>query len=310
MPRRRPPPPPFVAAADAALALLNRAPLAGRPVGLLGLPRPALAAAFALRARGCPVLAVDVVERAEAVAVGVRYTSVHDLFASADVVLLFAPRLPATVGAVDAHVLRDARPGLVLVGVEPAGVVDAAALARAVDDGIVAAAVAVEPPGARPGAAWAALCERGAVLLAARPDPAHPPEPLPPPPTPPARSPARSPGASPPPAPPSPPLASVASPRRRPLRAESPLPSPAPPRATAAISVPVPQAAPPDTPPASPPLASVASPLRRPLRLPVPPVPFVPRRRPRRPARPLAPAAPAFCRDDDTAPAMAALALR
>ena len=103
--------------------------LAGRTVGVVGTGRIGARVARTLRLGfGCEVLASDVVEDPELVAIGVRYTDVDALLREADLISLHCPLTPDTRHLIDAASLAGARPGVTIVNTSRGALIDAAAL--------------------------------------------------------------------------------------------------------------------------------------------------------------------------------------
>jgi D-3-phosphoglycerate dehydrogenase len=105
------------------------------------------------RARGfaMKVLACDVArDRALADAYGVRYVELPELLRASDFVTLHVPRLPATIGLIGERELGLMKPGAYLINTARGGIVDEAALFRALKEGRIAGAAldvfAEEPP--------------------------------------------------------------------------------------------------------------------------------------------------------------------
>jgi len=127
----------------------------GCVLGVVGLGDIGARVARRARALGLEVLASDPVVHDASFAVqelGVRLLPLPDLLAQSDAVTLHLPLVPATRRLIDAEALRRMRPGALLVNTSRGGLVDEAALARALRDGhLGGAALDVreqEPPGA------------------------------------------------------------------------------------------------------------------------------------------------------------------
>jgi phosphoglycerate dehydrogenase-like enzyme len=126
--------------------------LHSRTVGVVGLGQIGLAVARLFRAVGADVVYADPAPRdpAAAEAFGLRRLDLDSLLAGSDVVTLHVPLLPATRGLISEAGLRRMRPGALLVNASRGGVVDEAALARALAGGHLGGAVldvyGQEPP--------------------------------------------------------------------------------------------------------------------------------------------------------------------
>lgn len=110
--------------------------LHGRTVGVVGTGRIGALVARTLRAGfGCEVLASDIIEDPELVALGVRYVRPIDLLHESEIITLHCPLTPETHHLVNAGVLAEARRGLVLINTSRGGLIDTAALIEALKRG-------------------------------------------------------------------------------------------------------------------------------------------------------------------------------
>jgi glyoxylate reductase len=105
------------------------ADVAGQTIAIVG-GAGRIGAAVARRARGFDM---------EVIAVG-RGDDLHQALGQADFVSLHAPLTPATHHMIDDAALRAMKPGAILVNTGRGGLIDQPALARALDDGRLAAA--------------------------------------------------------------------------------------------------------------------------------------------------------------------------
>jgi D-lactate dehydrogenase len=115
--------------------------LRGRTIGLIGVGQIGLHTAKIARGFGMHVLAAD--PRPQpllAELVGFRYVGLEELVASADIVSLHAPLVPATRHVVDRELLKRFKRGALLVNTARGGLVDTEALLWALDEGILAGA--------------------------------------------------------------------------------------------------------------------------------------------------------------------------
>ncbi|MFJ9719237.1 hydroxyacid dehydrogenase [Streptomyces sp. NPDC101213] len=126
--------------------------LAGRTLGIVGYGRIGRQVARRLAAFDMRILVHD--PYADTVGDDVRATGLDELLAASDVVTLHLPKTPATTGLVGARELALMKPTALLVNTARGGIVDEAALARALRDGELAGAAldvfATEPPGHSP----------------------------------------------------------------------------------------------------------------------------------------------------------------
>jgi D-3-phosphoglycerate dehydrogenase len=121
-------------------------------VGLIGFGHVGRDVARLLRAFGSRVLAHDIRDiAAPAAGLGAEVTGLETLLPTADVVSLHVPLTRRTAGLLDASRISALKPGAVLVNTARGGLVDEAALCRALTGGRLAGAgfdvFAIEPPG-------------------------------------------------------------------------------------------------------------------------------------------------------------------
>ena len=124
--------------------------VAGKTVGILGLGRIGQLVAQRLAAFDVTLLAHDpYIQPGRAAQLGVRMVPLDELLRESDFLTVHLPRTPETVGLIGTEQLATTKRGVVLVNAARGGLVDEAALARALASGQVAAAgvdvFAVEP---------------------------------------------------------------------------------------------------------------------------------------------------------------------
>ena len=103
--------------------------LSDRKVGVVGTGRIGALVARALRLGfGCEVLASDLVEDPELVAIGVRYAPVNDLLREVDLITLHCPLTPQTRHLIDQDRMAAARPGVMIINTSRGALIDTAAL--------------------------------------------------------------------------------------------------------------------------------------------------------------------------------------
>ena len=126
--------------------------LAGKTLGVVGLGR--IGAAVALRARALQMIVLGhdaVVSDARAESLGVRRASLEELLRCSDFVTLHVPLTEATRSLIGAVELDLMKPTAYVINCARGGLIDEAALERALDGGTIAGAaldvVATEPPG-------------------------------------------------------------------------------------------------------------------------------------------------------------------
>ncbi|WP_157874357.1 2-hydroxyacid dehydrogenase [Streptomyces sp. AcH 505] len=113
--------------------------LLGKTVGLLGLGHIGQAVARRLGGFGVELIYHDLRRAAPEVEAecAIRYVSVDELVATADVLSLHLPSTPATDRIIGADVLSRTKPGLILINTARGSLVDEHALAQAIKDGRV-----------------------------------------------------------------------------------------------------------------------------------------------------------------------------
>jgi D-3-phosphoglycerate dehydrogenase / 2-oxoglutarate reductase len=129
--------------------------LYGKTLGIVGLGRVGALVAQRCNAFGMRLLAYDpFVSRDRAAQMGVELASLADVLARADVVTIHLPKTPETTGLLGEAELAAMKRGARLVNTARGGIVDEAALAKAVGDGHLAGAAldvfAEEPTTASP----------------------------------------------------------------------------------------------------------------------------------------------------------------
>jgi D-3-phosphoglycerate dehydrogenase len=116
--------------------------LNGKTLGIVGLGRVGVLVAQRASAFGMRLIAYDPFVSADrARQLGVHLVpTVDELVADSDFVTVHLPKTPETIDLLDAKVLAKAKPGLRIVNTARGGIIDEAALADAVRDGVVAGA--------------------------------------------------------------------------------------------------------------------------------------------------------------------------
>ena len=112
-----------------------------KTLGVVGLGKIGSHVAKVARAMGMEVIAYDPFIAADrAQQMQVRLTDLAELFRSADYVTLHIPRTKDTENLVNAELLRTMKPSARIVNCARGGVVDEAAIAEAIDKGVIAGA--------------------------------------------------------------------------------------------------------------------------------------------------------------------------
>jgi D-3-phosphoglycerate dehydrogenase / 2-oxoglutarate reductase len=115
--------------------------LQDKVAGLLGLGKIGVLVAQRLASFGMTIIAYDpYVAAARAAQLGVRLVSLEELLAESDFISVHLPKNAETVGIIGDRQLHMVKPGLRIVNAARGGLVDEAALARALADGRVAGA--------------------------------------------------------------------------------------------------------------------------------------------------------------------------
>ena len=109
--------------------------LHGRTVGIVGTGRIGTATATILRGFGCHVVANDLQHEPLCEAIGVRYTSLHELLQESDIVSLHCALTPRTHHLIDHEALTHLRHGAMLVNTSRGAVVDTNAVILALLEG-------------------------------------------------------------------------------------------------------------------------------------------------------------------------------
>ncbi len=110
--------------------------LHGKTLGIVGLGRVGTLVAQRLLAFGMRLLAFDpFVSRERAAQLGVELGSLSQVLTQADIVTVHLPKTPETVGLIGEAQLSAMKPGARLVNTARGGIVDEAALAKAVESG-------------------------------------------------------------------------------------------------------------------------------------------------------------------------------
>ena len=115
--------------------------LADKVVGIVGLGRIGLLVAQRLNGFGVQLIAYDpFVQPARAAQLGVRMVSLDELLTRADFITVHLPKTKDTVGLIGDEALRKVKPTVRIINAARGGIVDEAALYRALVDGRVAGA--------------------------------------------------------------------------------------------------------------------------------------------------------------------------
>uniref|UniRef100_UPI00333E8752 2-hydroxyacid dehydrogenase n=1 Tax=Gemmatimonas sp. TaxID=1962908 RepID=UPI00333E8752 len=113
--------------------------LHGQTVGVIGTGKIGTIFARIMHGFGCPVLATDVVQQAELIALGVRYVPLDELLRESDIISMHVPLLPDTHHLLNATTLAKTRPGVTIINTSRGGLIDTASLVAAIESGHVGA---------------------------------------------------------------------------------------------------------------------------------------------------------------------------
>ena len=112
-----------------------------KTVGVIGLGRIGVLAAQRLMAFGTRVIAYDpYVQAGRAAQLGIALVDLETLLVESDFITIHLPKTPETVDLIGDVELHKVKPSVILINAARGGIVDEAALARAVDEGRVQAA--------------------------------------------------------------------------------------------------------------------------------------------------------------------------
>lgn len=125
--------------------------LSGKTVGIVGFGAIGQNVAKLLKGFGCTILYTkrQPLDAAEEAALGVRYATMAEILAQADIVSLHCPLTPKTTNLIDTKALAAMKPTAILVNVARGGVVNEAELVVALRNRVIAGAAmdvyAIEP---------------------------------------------------------------------------------------------------------------------------------------------------------------------
>jgi D-3-phosphoglycerate dehydrogenase len=115
--------------------------LLDKTLGIIGLGRIGVLVAQRLAAFGMELIAYDpYVPPARAAQLGIRLVSLEELLAESDFISIHLPKTPETLGLIGERELAMVKPGVVIANAARGGLVDEAALAKALQSGRVGAA--------------------------------------------------------------------------------------------------------------------------------------------------------------------------
>jgi D-lactate dehydrogenase len=111
----------------------------GKTVGIAGTGKIGSVLAQIMHGFGCPLLGYDVMQNKACLELGMRYVSLNELLAQADIVSLHAPLTPETHHMINEKTLALMKPGAMLINTSRGALVDAGALITALKKGQLSA---------------------------------------------------------------------------------------------------------------------------------------------------------------------------
>lgn len=102
--------------------------LHGKTVGVIGTGQIGLALVRILNGFGCNIICYDPNENEEVITLGGRYSSLEEIFASADVISLHCPLMSQTHHIINEHSIASMKPGVMLINTSRGGLVDTKAV--------------------------------------------------------------------------------------------------------------------------------------------------------------------------------------
>ena len=112
----------------------------GRTVGVIGTGKIGEVLCRILRGFDCEVLAYDVVENPDCLAMGVVYVNdIDDLYSASDIVSLHCPLVPATHHLIDSQAIEKMKEGVMLINTSRGALVDTRAAVAGLKTGRIGA---------------------------------------------------------------------------------------------------------------------------------------------------------------------------
>ncbi len=109
--------------------------LHGLMVGIVGTGKIGVRVAKIMLGFGCRILAYDLFPNPECEQAGVRYATLREVFAGADIVSLHCPLTPETYHLIDAQAIDRMKRGVVLINTSRGALIDAAAVVEGLKSG-------------------------------------------------------------------------------------------------------------------------------------------------------------------------------
>lgn len=124
--------------------------IGGRTVGIIGTGRIGMITAKLFLAFGAKVIATDICENEEAKQLGIEYVSLETLMSQSDIISLHTPNTASTRALINRDMIRLMQPHAIFINCARGPIVDNAALAEALNEGVLAGAAIdvfdMEPP--------------------------------------------------------------------------------------------------------------------------------------------------------------------
>lgn len=124
--------------------------IGGRTVGIIGTGRIGMITAKLFLAFGAKVIATDICENEEAKRLGIEYVSLETLMSRSDIISLHTPNTASTRSLINRDMIRLMQPHAIFINCARGPIVDNAALAEALNEGVLAGAAIdvfdMEPP--------------------------------------------------------------------------------------------------------------------------------------------------------------------
>ncbi|MCG7394081.1 2-hydroxyacid dehydrogenase [Microvirga sp. ACRRW] len=111
--------------------------LAGKTVGVVGTGKIGEVMCRIMSGFGCRVIAYDVQENPNCLAMGVTYVPVEELLSSSDIISLHCPLTPATQHLINEASLQRMKRGVMLINTSRGAVIDTQAVLMGLKDGII-----------------------------------------------------------------------------------------------------------------------------------------------------------------------------
>lgn len=109
--------------------------LYGKTVGIIGTGKIGAITAQILHGFGCGLLAYDKSPQQDCQALGVKYVSLPELFATSDIISLHCPLTPETHHLIDAEAVLQMKTGVMLINTSRGGLIDTKAVIKGLKSG-------------------------------------------------------------------------------------------------------------------------------------------------------------------------------